>query len=79
MARWADRSNVRSGLAADRGEGARGILRLSCSVAQSTWRFMGSYKWGYKSLNRVIIIVALLITLLITTHEPPSKGVHRPA
>ena len=32
---------------------------------------MGSYKWGDK---RVISIATLLITLFITTHEPPSKG-----
>ena len=30
-----------------------------------TWRFMGSYKWRYKSPH-------ILVTLLITTHEPPS-------
>ena len=35
---------------------------------------MGSYKWGYKSpAIWVITIVILLITLLITTHEPPSR------
>ena len=34
---------------------------------------MGSYTWGYKSLIWVISIVTLLITLLITTHEPPSR------
>ena len=36
---------------------------------------MGSYKWAYKSPNPliwVIAIVTLLITSLITTHEPPS-------
>ena len=33
---------------------------------------MGSYKWGYKSIIWVLIMVALLIPLLITTHEPPS-------
>ena len=34
---------------------------------------MGSYKWGYKSPNLgYITIVTLLITPLITTHEPPS-------
>ena len=37
-----------------------------------TWRFMGSYKWVYKSPNMVIIIVTLLKTPLTTTHEPPS-------
>ena len=31
---------------------------------------MGSYKRGYKSLIWVISIVTLLVTLLITTHEP---------
>ena len=39
------------------------------SPENSTWRFMGSYKWSYK---RVINIVTLLITPLITTPEPPS-------
>ena len=35
---------------------------------------MGSYNWGYKSpLIWVISTVTLLITLLITTHEPPSR------
>ena len=35
---------------------------------------MGSYKWGYKPLKWVMTIVALLITPLTTTHEPPSKA-----
>ena len=35
---------------------------------------MGSYKWGYKSIIWVSIMVALLIPPLITTHEPPSTG-----
>ena len=34
---------------------------------------MGSYKWGYKPPIGVINIVILLIALLITTHEPPSR------
>ena len=42
---------------------------------------MGSYKYGYKSLIWVIIkvitIVALLISPLITIHEPPSSVVGR--
>ena len=42
-------------------------------LLHATWRFMGSYTWGYKSLIWVISIVTLLITLLITTHEPPSR------
>ena len=42
----------------------------------STWRFMGSYKSGSKSLIWVISIVALLITSFIATHEPPSKVRH---
>ena len=45
-------------------------LRFRGSNFGLTWRFMGSYKWGYKS---PITIVILLITLLITTHEPPSR------
>ena len=59
-----------------------------------TWRFKGSYKWGYRGSfkgsqglgSRVVIsgvirpviwvisIVTPLITLLITTPEPPSKA-----
>ena len=42
---------------------------------------MGSYKWGYKGLGfRVISRVTMnithirgLITVLIATHEPPSR------
>ena len=33
---------------------------------------MGSYKWVISPLIGVISIVTLLITPLITTHEPPS-------
>ena len=33
---------------------------------------MGSYKYGYKSPNMVHNYSYPLITLLITTHEPPS-------
>ena len=32
----------------------------------------GKYKWGYKSPIWFISIVTLVITLFITTHEPPS-------
>ena len=35
---------------------------------------MGSYMWVISPLIRVISIVTLLITPLITTHEPSSKG-----
>ena len=37
---------------------------------------MGSYKWSYKSLIQVVIIpiATLLATLVIPTHEPPSRG-----
>ena len=39
-----------------------------------TWRFMGSYKLGEKSPTMGCkSIVTLLITLPITTHEPPSR------
>ena len=34
---------------------------------------MGSYKQGYKSAN-MDTVVTLLITPLITTHEPPSRA-----
>ena len=33
---------------------------------------MDSYKWSYKSLMWVVSIVTLLITPLLTPHEPPS-------
>ena len=33
---------------------------------------LGSYKWGYNTLIRVISLVTLLITPRITTHEPPK-------
>ena len=37
---------------------------------------MGSSDWGYKSPNMGYkYIVILLITLLITAHEPPSSAV----
>ena len=41
-----------------------------------TWSFRGRYKWGYKSPNmgsKYSYPVTLLITLLITTHEPASR------
>ena len=34
---------------------------------------MGTYKWGVSPLIWVISIVTLLMTLIITTHEPPSR------
>ena len=37
------------------------------------WKFMGSYKWGYKSPNVGYNYSPLLITPLLTTHEPPSR------
>ena len=40
----------------------------------ATWRFMGSYKWGYSPLIGVVSIVTLLVTPLLTTHDSPSKG-----
>ena len=41
---------------------------LNVQSPYSTWKFRGSYMWGYK--------VILLITLLISTHEPPSTRPH---
>ena len=35
---------------------------------------MGSYKWAISPLVAVTIIVTLLITPLITTHEPLNTG-----
>ena len=38
---------------------------------------MGSYKYGYKSpgigYNPIVILLVLLITRVITSHEPPSS------
>ena len=53
-----------------------GISCIAYSLVLSTWRFMGSYKWGY--ISGVTIVVAHikgLITPFITTHEPPSSVV----
>ena len=37
---------------------------------------MGSYNWGYKFPNMGYNYSSLLITPLITTHEPPSIFYH---
>ena len=36
---------------------------------------MGSYKWVISPLIWIVSIVTLLITLLITAHEPPSATI----
>ena len=38
-----------------------------------TWRFRGSYKWVTSPPRWVVSIVTLLITPLVTSHEPPSR------
>ena len=38
-----------------------------------TWRFMGSYKWAKESPNLGDQYSYPTYTLLITTHEPPSR------
>ena len=40
----------------------------------ATWRFMGSYKWGYKSkiLGYKYSYLTYSPTYNTTTHEPPS-------
>ena len=39
------------------------VLYGFCNVFWNpTWRFMGSYEWGYKSLNMVISKVTIVIT-----------------
>ena len=44
-------------------------------MRMSTWRFLGTYKQGYiGTANKVITIVTLLITLLLSTHESPSRS-----
>ena len=46
----------------------------SSKPQETTWKFRGSYKRGYRSPLWVISLVTLLITPLITTtHEPPSN------
>ena len=47
-------------------------------LARVTWRFVGRYKWVISPIKWVISIVTLLITLLITTHEPPSMMLSKP-
>ena len=54
-----------------------GILQ-GYRVQGFTWRFMGSYKWVLSPLIWVISIVTLLITPLISTHEPPSMVLQGP-
>ena len=54
-------------------------LDQALKAMRVTWRFMGSYEWVYKSLIWGISIVTLLITLLITTLEPPSRASERPS
>ena len=41
-----------------------------------TWRFMGGYKYGYKSPNMGYNYSYLTYnpTYIITTHEPPSRA-----
>ena len=53
---------------------ASGFRAQGSGFGVDTWRFMGSYKWGYKSPNMVISIVTLLITLLITTLQVGGLG-----
>ena len=47
-----------------------------CFRRHLTWRFRGSYKWGYKVLYDGLIATAILLltllALLMTNHEPPS-------
>ena len=47
-----------------------------CQMAlwRPTWRSMGSYKWAKSRVTIIITHIRGLITLLITTHEPPSTG-----
>ena len=35
---------------------------------------MGSYKWVISRVTILITLIRELITLLITTHEPPSRS-----
>ena len=35
---------------------------------------MGTYRSGYSALNLVLSIVSIHITLLIATHEHPSRA-----
>ena len=44
------------------------VLRFGCegeNLDKGTWRVIGTYKWGYKYLEKVKTIVTLLITLLV--------------
>ena len=56
----------------------RSTHRWEGSSSKSTWRFMGSYKSRVLSpLIWVTLIVTLLLTPLMTTHEPPSRHVRK--
>ena len=37
---------------------------------------MGNYKWGFSRVTILITHIRGLITLLITTREPPSRMLH---
>ena len=41
------------------------------SLGGSGWR---SYAWGYKSSKKGVIVIVVIVTLRITTREPPSSG-----
>ena len=52
---------------------SKGSLQSFCKGSY-TWRFMASYKWGYKSPKMAYKYSYPTYNLRITTHEPPSKG-----
>ena len=43
------------------------------SLGLCTWRFMGSYEWGYKSPNMGYKYSDPTYNPTVTTHEPPSR------
>ena len=50
-------------------------LRLQAGVRkESTWRFMGNYKWSYKRVAILITHIRGLITPPIATLEPPRAA-----
>ena len=48
-------------------------LRFRAFPTKLTWRFMGSYTWGYMSPNRSYNVYATYNPLIIA-HEPPSRA-----
>ena len=54
--------------------GAQGFWGFGAWGLGLTWRFMGTYTWGYNSEATILItLIRGLLTPPITAHEPPSR------